>query len=264
MSSERLTLPRYPVDESAETILGALAEHGLVVVEGVLDRADLSSIRPEIDGLLASAALGDNAFDGYRTRRVFDPLRRTRALDDVVLNPVIHRTIGAALRWPYQFGMTILSQVTPGEVAQRPHRDANVYPLPREFPEIMVNTIWALDDFTEANGATMVAPGSHRDPERRQLTPAVMPAGAVLVYSGRLLHAAGANRSDRTRLGFIVEHVARWLRPAENHPVTVGADLAATLPQGLQELLGFNQTSEYFGFINGRPPSEWLAQLAGE
>ena len=71
----------------------------------------------------------------------------------------------------------------------------------------------------------------------------------------------GANVSDGSRLSFITEHVARWLRPAECHPVSVGPTLAASLPTELQELLGFNQTSEYFGFIAGRSPSEWLKSL---
>ena len=59
--------------------------------------------------------------------------------------------------------------------------------------------------------------------------------------------------------GSIIEHVARWLRPAECHPLAVGAELAARLPLEMQELLGFNQTSEYFGFIAGASPADWLA-----
>jgi len=46
------------------------------------------------------------------------------------------------------------------------HRDQSVYPLPPDFPPVVVNTMWALDDFTEANGATRLVPGSHRWGER--------------------------------------------------------------------------------------------------
>lgn len=254
-----MSVATFPPDLSTQPLVAALLDQGVVVVEDVIGKAVLPALRGETGRLVSSEPFGSNGFDGYRTRRVFDPFRRTRALDEIVLRPLLHDVLQRVLTWPYQFGMTILSQIYPGEVAQPSHRDAAVYPLPQDFPEVMVNTIWALDDFTAENGATMVAPGSHRDAGIKDLVPVVMAAGSVMIYSGRLRHGAGANGSDTTRLGFIVEHVVRWLRPADCHPLAVGPEIAATLEPQLQELLGFNQTSEYFGFVNGRPPAEWLA-----
>jgi hypothetical protein len=34
-------------------------------------------------------------------------------------------------------------------------------------------------------------------------------------------------------------------------------------PAALQELLGFNQASDFFGFIAGQSPRDWLAASAG-
>jgi hypothetical protein len=237
----------------------AFSRDGAFVLSGVIDRERLAALREALRPLITSAPLGANSFDGFRTRRVFDPLARTRALDDLVLSPVVQRAIQDVLPVGYQLGMTVLSQVQPGEVAQKLHRDAAAYPLPADFPEVMVNTIWALDAFTPANGATVIVAGSHRDPSARDQEPAVMSPGSVLVYSGRLLHKAGPNSSAAPRLGLIVEHVVRWLRPADCHPLAVGPALAATLPASLQELLGFNQASDFFGFIAGQPPRDWLA-----
>lgn len=253
-----MAIPTFSARAPAESLVGALVDQGAIVIEGVIDEPTVSMVRAGCRELLDTADFGDNDFDGYRTRRVFDPLRRTRLLDSLVLHPVVHAVVRGALGWPYQFGMTILSQVCPDERAQRPHRDAAVYPLPRDFPDVMVNTIWALDDFTPENGATLIAPGSHRDRTQNELIPAAMDGGSVMIYSGGLLHGAGANLTETSRLGLIVEHVARWLRPAECHPLAVGVDIISTLPPELQELLGFNQTSEYFGFINGKPPADWL------
>jgi ectoine hydroxylase-related dioxygenase (phytanoyl-CoA dioxygenase family) len=249
----------FAPDASPADLHEAFSRDGAFVLSGVIDRERLATLREALRPLITNAPLGTNSFDGFKTRRVFDPLARTRALDDLVLSPVVQRAIQDVLPAGYQLGMTVLSEVQPGEAAQKLHRDAAVYPLPADFPEVMVNTIWALDAFTPANGATVIVAGSHRDPSARDQEPAVMSPGSVLVYSGRLLHKAGPNSSAGPRLGLIAEHVVRWLRPADCHPLAVGPALAATLPAALQELLGFNQASDFFGFIAGQSPRDWLA-----
>ena len=61
--------------------------------------------------------------------------------------------------------------------------------------------MWALDEFTEPNGATRLVAGSHRwEPGRQpapddQILTATMPPGSVMFYLGRLWHGGGANRT---------------------------------------------------------------------
>ena len=71
----------------------------------------------------------------------------------------------------------------------------------------MVNTVWLLDDFTEANGGTRIVPGSHRSGlagppegiEVKHLHQLVAPAGSVLVFNGQCWHGGGANRTGEKR-----------------------------------------------------------------
>jgi Phytanoyl-CoA dioxygenase (PhyH) len=258
-------LPRVPADLATTEKLGVLLrEHGCVVIESLFPRS-LAPVRLELKRVLAAGRLGDNDFDGFATRRVFDPLARTRVLDQLLLHELLAATVNDVIG-PAQLGMTVLSEIGPGQAAQRLHRDASVYPLPPGSGPVMVNTIWAADDFTADNGATIVAPGSHLegtrpaayDPER--LVPAEMGAGSLLVYDGRFVHGAGRNATSSGRLGLIIEHVVRWLRPGENHSLTVPREVAVTLPVRLQELLGYNQHGSYFGFVAGRPPRDWLIE----
>jgi ectoine hydroxylase-related dioxygenase (phytanoyl-CoA dioxygenase family) len=78
----------------------------------------------------------------------------------------------------------------------------------------MLTAIWALDDFTAENGATLVVPGSHRNrhgkPARGEAVPMEMLAGSVMLFSGRLWHGAGANTSTRPRL-IAGQHPREWL-----------------------------------------------------
>jgi hypothetical protein len=247
----------------AEEVSDILESDGCVVIEGLVPAARLGEIRQATKALVADAPLGARDFDGHHTRRIYDPIARTRLLDDLVVDPLLVELIAGAIG-PSQFGMTILSELEPGEVRQRLHRDSAIYPLAVEFGPVQVNSIWAIDEFTPENGATLVALGSHVVPgpsfavRETDLTPVTMDPGSVLLYDGWLIHGAGANTSTYSRLGLIVEYTARWLRPAENHALATSPEVAARLSPELQEMLGFNQHSQYLGFISGMPPRDWL------
>jgi ectoine hydroxylase-related dioxygenase (phytanoyl-CoA dioxygenase family) len=124
--------------------------------------------------------------------------------------------------------------------------------------------MWAIDDFTEANGATHVVPGSHKwldqtpaadDPSQVQAT---MPAGSVMFFVGSVFHGGGANNTDRPRLGVILEYCASWLRQQENQYLAVPRTTVQSLPQRLQELLGYNVAGNLIGNVDGRHPLKTL------
>jgi ectoine hydroxylase-related dioxygenase (phytanoyl-CoA dioxygenase family) len=246
----------------------ALAALGFVVLRALLSEAELAAARDHADDLLRGASWSDNDFDGRRTRRVYSLLNRVGSLEPLLLHPEVHHLVTAGLGAVYQFGMLFLSAVDPGQGAQQPHFDAGVYPLPREV-EAEVNVIWALDDFTAGNGATLIAPGSHRwsterRPQPEELVPAVMPAGSALVYSGRLWHAAGHNTAETTRRALICEHVLPWLRPADNHILATGIDRLRSLAPDLRRLAGVAPASDYLGFVAGEDPEQWLRQTSSD
>ena len=112
--------------------------------------------------------------------------------------------------------------------------------------EITITAIFALTDFTAENGATVIAPGSHRWPgampevQPEQTCQAVMPAGAALLYNGKVIHGGGANTTtDQWRIGLHAGFVLGWLRSEENHQLTTSLDTARRLPEHAQRMLGF-------------------------
>jgi ectoine hydroxylase-related dioxygenase (phytanoyl-CoA dioxygenase family) len=239
-------------------------ENGFLILRGLLPAADLAAAQEHADGLLAGVGWSDNDFDGRRTRRVYSLLGRLGPLEPLLTHPEVRAIVTERIGPVHQFGMLFLSAVDPGQGAQQPHFDAGVYPLPREI-EAETNVIWALDDFTAANGATLVAPGSHlwpadRRPTPDELVPVEMPAGSAVVYSGRLWHAAGHNRSEATRRALICEHVLPWLRPADNHILATGVEGLRTISPQLRRLAGVAMASEYLGLVAGRDPELWLAE----
>jgi ectoine hydroxylase-related dioxygenase (phytanoyl-CoA dioxygenase family) len=142
------------------------------------------------------------------------------------------------------------------------HRDQDNW-LPYVPPaglEIEVSSMWALTDFTEENGATIVVPKSnHWSPEKQpgddDKAHATMPRGSVLLYTGSVLHGAGTNTTDDWRFGLHVSFVAGWLRPEENHFLTVPTNVAANLPARARALLGYESYGDVarLGLIDFEP-----------
>jgi ectoine hydroxylase-related dioxygenase (phytanoyl-CoA dioxygenase family) len=174
---------------------------------------------------------------------------------------VLDRVLGQS----YQLSAPVGIEISPGETAQALHTDDGIYPLPRPHGEVVLNSMWALDDFTEENGATRVVPGSQHWTDRRPdaTTPveiATMPAGSVMFFTGSVFHGGGANNSDRPRLGTILHYCAGWLRQQENHILAVPRDVVRTLPPRLQELLGYNIHPPFVGNVDGRHPQRLLQE----
>jgi ectoine hydroxylase-related dioxygenase (phytanoyl-CoA dioxygenase family) len=247
---------------SVDAVVAALHEDGYAVVEGLLPEPELSAARHDMRRVLAGTPGGRNPFEGANTKRVYALFAKTRAFDAPAVDPlvlgVLDRVLGHC-----QLSAPTGIEIGPGELAQILHHDDAIYPLPRPHPEVVLNTMWALDDFTKANGATRIIPGSHRwaaeQPDAHTPTlPAVMPAGSVLFYVGSVWHGGGANTTDRARLGVILEYVASWLRPQENHFLAVPRAVAVSLPERLQELLGYNIRPPFMGYVDGRHPRRVL------
>lgn len=245
----------------ATEIARELKRTGYVVLPGRLDAQDLAAARAGLGSLLESADWGSPEFDGSKTKRVWAPLAVTRCMDKAALDPLVLAAVEDAIGPGAQFGNTCAIQVHPGQGAQVLHHEQGIYPLPRDR-DVMLTALWALDDFTAANGATRVVPGSHLRPKGKadpgEAVPAEMPAGSVLLFSGRLYHGAGANTTSRPRLGVVIDYLQPWLRPCEAHTLSADPAEVRRLPERLQELLGFNQPTPYLGFINGRHPRDWL------
>jgi ectoine hydroxylase-related dioxygenase (phytanoyl-CoA dioxygenase family) len=251
------------VDFDAEAILEGMRADGVVVCERVLDEARVAAIRADLDRVLEGTPTGRNDFEGYGTKRIYNLFGKTRAFDDLATHPVLLGVLDELLGH-YQLSAPTGIQIGPGEPAQGLHTDDSIYPLPQPHGEVVVNTMWAFDDFTRANGATRFVEGSHRwGPERwptedDPVLDAEMPAGSVAFYSGGIWHGGGANTTDRPRLGVILEYAAAWLRPQENHVVGVAPEVVATLPERLQELLGYNIYPPFVGYVDGRHPRRFL------
>jgi len=257
-----MTMQRLAPDVTVDSVLATIDEQGYAIVESLLPADEVAAHRAELERLLTATPTGRNDFEGFRTQRVYNLYGKTRAYDDLALHPLVVGVLDAVLGH-YQLSAPVGLQIGAGEVAQVLHYDDAVYPLPWPHQPAVLNTMWALCDYTSANGATRLIPGSHGWDRQRMPTPdetiaAEMPAGSVLVYPGTLWHSGGANTTDAPRPGVLVEYVAGWLRPQETHLLGVPPEVVATLRPELQELLGYNVYPPFLGYVDGRHPRRTL------
>ena len=178
---------------------------------------------------------------------------------------VVDRTLWAK-KTTFQLHLTQSIAVGPESPSQMLHRDHwcfDFFPFPPEI-DVEVSSIWALDDFSEHNGATRVVPDSHRLPHGARFAdneslPAEMPRGSVVLYLGSTFHGAGANQSDGVRIGINVDYVLGWLRQEENQYLSYTLDEVRQFPERVQRLLGYEVGAYALGYIDGgRSPMELL------
>jgi ectoine hydroxylase-related dioxygenase (phytanoyl-CoA dioxygenase family) len=246
-----------------ERVLADLDRDGYSVVESLLSPSHAAVVRDSLCEVLAATPTGRNDFEGFRTRRIYAIFAKTRAFDDLAVHPLLTSVLDATLGPSYQLSAPTGIDIAPGEKAQFLHTDDAIYPLPRPHGEVVLNSMWALDDFTADNGATRVVPGSHRWTDRIPVDPdetvtVTMPAGSVLLIRGTLWHGGGANRSAAPRLGVLLEYAAGWLRQQENHVLAVPTRIVRTLTPRLQELLGYGIHPPFVGYVDGRHPRRLL------
>ncbi len=180
--------------------------------------------------------------------------------------PVVERVLDAGCL------VSSLSSIAiePGESAQPIHADDQLIPLTKPHVPTVCNTMWALTDFTEANGATRIIPGSHlRDHSPDFGAPydsiaAEMPAGSVLVWHGSLWHGGGANTTDERRVGIAMNYCAGWIRQQENQQLGIPREVAAGFSPRLRQLCGYGVYNGLIGHIDKHSPAEMLGEPPAE
>jgi hypothetical protein len=253
-----MSVPVLPPDAAIDDVEAAVRDAGCAVVECLATDAQMDRIATELEPFLSVTATGGDEFTGFRTRRTGALLARSVGFRDLAAHPVVTGVLDRVLgdhATSYQLHLTQVIDIGPGEPAQIVHRDQwafDFFPFPSGF-EVECHTMWAMNDFTEENGATRVIPGSHRwedklRPTVDQTIAAEMPKGSVLLYVGSLYHGGGANRSTSPRRGVNVGYTLSWLRQEENQYLACPPEVARELPEELARLAGYRRGAYALGY----------------
>lgn len=248
-----------PASPAARQLMG----EGYTIVRGAASASLIAKVAEDLDPRFAATPFCEGGFYGERTKRFGRLLIRSPHMADLVMNAAILNLAERALgNWcdRIQLNLCQAIELHPGALPQFPHRDQDMWQGSLGEVEYLINVMWPLTPFTEANGATIIWPGSHgvealvEEPREAPIVAAADPGDAI-VFLGSTLHGAGGNRSADVRRGIIISYCLGWLKPYENQWLAYPPELAKDFPPDLAALAGYAQHRPNLGNFEGQCPS---------
>ena len=264
-----MPLQYFNPEANSGDVVEALRRDGAAVVKNQVNpeivHAVLAQFRTPFDEV---GKFDESDFNGYKTLRVSGVLAVSPASADLVAHPRVMEVADEILLAHcinYRIGSLTAIEIWPGETDQSLHLDDGIYPVRMPGMQLQISAMWALEDFTEENGATRVALGSHLDSNitntaevqyQDDIVQAVMPKGSVLFYLGTTWHGGGANRTDKPRAGLINTYALGWLRQEENQYLNVPREIAEQHSDIIQRLMGYQMHRTLGAFQH--PDGTWF------
>lgn len=206
---------------------------GFVILPEIFKELSTQLI-PELEAKQAQV-LG--RWDGFGIHSKDSLLNSGEAILKLIDDPLISLLTQSLLGWDCKLDnlAASTSRVAPNNYPLGPHQDSPFEqnpgcPLPPPEYPLVLQTIVALDAFTEDNGPLYVIPGSHRKRMRVNLPwsgnipkgpvpegalKVIVPAGSAILAVGHIWHGAASNTSDKPRRGFLLEYVSSVCEPRE-------------------------------------------------
>ena len=226
--------------------LDALAHYGFVVIEHLIDENRLRQAQEDAELLLESTPAMMPGVSGEVLGRMCKQLFiKSRAFDDLYVHPTVlaiaRQYLGNDDR-AVKLSTCMIKDVQPREAHRRFHQDDAFFHMPIPSAPIVLNTLWALDDFTRLTGATLVVPGSHKwdRPVEQDHEYAVveMEAGSIVLFDGSLWYNNGSNLThDKTRRALNVYYIVDSLEQLEGPHLGLNNEEFDRLPDNLKSII---------------------------
>lgn len=243
--------------------LERLWHDGYCIIPDLLPAPVINALDADLDQDFEQTPFGQGDFYGHRTKRFGSLLRRSGIARQLVLQPTVLALAKSILEPAcerIQLNVAQAIEIHPGEIAQFPHCDHDMWAGVKGSHEYLVNVMWPISRFTELNGATRIYPGTHKrtigslddigEPVIAECSP-----GSAICFLGSTVHGAGANRSNNVRRAIVIGYSLGWLKPYENLWLAYPPEIARNFATELAELAGYVQHRPNLGNFEGQCPS---------
>lgn len=224
--------------------LASFEQDGLVIIPNVINTKFINKLREELEKAIAEDAIAyPNVFD---KGMVHNCMFRGQAMAELLDCPEMNKFVAEILSPTFIIYAYQSSSLKPnhGNYGSRIHVDS-----PRYIPDYPTNigVIFPLDDFTLENGATFYLPKSHKQekaPDEETFYKfakrAECNAGDLIIFHGRMYHAAGQNFTDVNRHSITINFCRSYMRQRFDYARMVSEKDIVKFSDNTKKLLGWN------------------------
>lgn len=196
-----------------------LDQNGYLNLGILLDPSKLEEVRSTIHHLMteegenAGAELLDSKYIKHPKEagadRLADLVNKSAVFDIFYTHPRVLAAVSRVLNQSLHLSSLNYRAAKPGMGLQKLHVDWSEAVTPNQYK--VCNSIWLLDDFSKANGATRIVPGTHlsgktpqeemEDPMQSHPDEIIIeaPAGSVFIFNSHVWHGGTTNTTDQPR-----------------------------------------------------------------
>ena len=245
-----------------------IKEQGYCLVEDALDPPRLKEVREALLRVAAEERARGEAYleENDSNQRVWVLLNKGRVFEELVQDELTLEIVGKILGPGFLLSNVNANITGPGGGPMFLHSDQDYVPGPFPPYALVCNVMWFLDEFTEANGATRIVPGSHKllEPpdygKTYETVPVTGPAGTAMIFHGALWHQTGPNTTrDEKRHGILTYYCRPFMRQQENFFLSLRKDVLDRATPKLRDLLGYRMWLGGVGAIGGLPVQKKLS-----
>ena len=189
-----MPVEQIPVDQAPQLADAILERDGCVVLTGITTEETRNELLHELtahegDENIAEEQ-GEDAFYPGNTKRTTGLVTKSEVARRFIVHPSLlahtDTYLGPSCQ-KVQLSVCSALNIGPGARSQRLHREDGPYPpaIKQVLPgsDLTMWAMWAITDFTEANGATLVVPGSREKRKPTRLRRAAAAAAAAAAAS---------------------------------------------------------------------------------
>jgi len=222
---------------------------GIVVIRGAISKEAAAKARKAINKLTLAEEKRGTSLEGElgpSHRRIFNLLNEGPPFTNLITHTLIFNVLSRVIGSDFTLGSFSANEIG----AKCPQGPAHVdypYSMLESFPSdpLACQAIFCLDEWTQARGATRVKLHSqkqkeHPDKDDELETVVEGQPGDLVMYNSLLHHRSGPNSTQTSRIGLLVQFLAKYVRPMEDQVRGVKAQVKKGADKRLRQLLALD------------------------